>query len=315
MRIVFFGTPDFAVPALEALIRADYEIVMVVTQPDRKKGRGDKLAMSPVKECAIAHALPVFQPEKVREKEALQRIRETEPDIGVVAAFGQIFPTELLEMPRFGCVNIHASLLPRHRGASPIQQAILDGDSETGVTLQQMADGVDTGDILLQKKIPIGAEDTGGSMFDRLAALGAELITEALPMIEEGRITPVRQDETAATHCKKITKELGMIDWNMPAAVIERRVRALDPWPGSFRTLKNGRLLKIWKVGCAPSVTDQKGGEEPGTIIHVDKDSFTVATGDGVLRILEVQPEGKKRMSAHDFMLGYKVSEGESLWQ
>ena len=316
MRIVFCGTPDFAVPALEALCDAGHDIALVVTQPDRKKGRGKIDAASPVKECALSRSLSVFQPEKIREPEALQKIRSMDADVCVVAAFGQIFPEELLSMPKYGCVNIHASLLPRHRGAAPIQQAILDGDKVTGVTLQQMAAGVDTGDILLQLETEIAPDETAGSLFDRLSHMGAELVVKALPMIENGTITKTPQNEEEATHCGKITSDMGYVDWNLPADVLERRMRAFDPWPACCSRLSDGKLMKLWR-GVPHEDQEIKGIEaiQPGTIVCVGKESFTIAAGRGFLEITELQLEGKRRMSAHDFLLGYRLHEGDYIWR
>ena len=245
MKIVYMGTPDFAVRPLEELIAAGHEITLVVTQPDREKGRGKAVAMTPVKECALKHGIPVFQPVKIREEESVRKLSEVPADLFVVAAFGQILPRQVLEMPRYGCVNIHASLLPKYRGAAPIQWAILNGDRETGITIMQMGEGLDDGDILLQKKIPIAPDETGDGLFDKLMILGAEAIVEAVPLIESKSLTPLRQDEEKATHVKKITKEMGRIDWRLPASEIERRVRALDSWPSAYTSV-NGKVLKIW---------------------------------------------------------------------
>lgn len=307
MKIIYMGTPDFAVAPLEALIKAGHSIELVVTQPDREKGRGKEIAMSPVKECAIKHGIEVFQPLKIRETEAVNKLREYDADIFVVAAFGQIVSEDILNMPRYGCVNIHASLLPKYRGAAPIQWAVLNGEKYTGVTIQQMAKGIDTGDILYQKQIPITDEDTGESMFDKLMYLGADMIAEFMPLLENGKITPVPQKEEEATHVGKISKELGLINWNDDAAKIERYVRGLNSWPSAYTTL-NGKTLKIWKSKVTQA--SEKISAEPGTIVAVNKDSFDVATGDGCLTVFEIQLEGKKRMSVHDFLLGFKIEKG-----
>ncbi|MCR4901913.1 MAG: methionyl-tRNA formyltransferase [Butyrivibrio sp.] len=308
MKIVYMGTPDFSVGALEALIKAGHTIVKVVTQPDKPKGRGKDIQVSPVKACALEHGLEVYQPLKIRDPEAVNYMKSLDADIYVVAAFGQILPQEVLDIPKFGCVNIHASLLPKYRGAAPIQQAIIDGEKYTGVTIMQMNAGMDTGDILLQKKIEISEEETGGSLFDKLSILGAELIVEALPLIEAGTLIPVKQDEELSTKCGKITKEMGHINWNMAALDISNLVRGLNPWPSSFSRIE-GKTLKIWKAWATEST---KTGT-PGIISHVDKDYFEVNTGRGKLVVTEVQLEGKKRMPVKDFLLGYKLEEGSKL--
>ena len=310
MKIIYMGTPDFAVAPLEALIDKGHQIVLVVTQPDREKGRGKELAMSPVKECALKHGIEVFQPLKIREEESVNYLRRYDADICVVAAFGQIVSEEILNMPKYGCVNIHASLLPKYRGAAPIQWAILNGEKVTGVTIQQMAKGIDTGDILYQKEIPITEEDTGESMFDKLMYLGAEMIAEFMPLLESGKIIPTPQDESEATHVGKISKELGHINWQDDAAKIERYVRGLNSWPSAY-TMLNGKTLKIWKSKVTHM--SEKQSATPGTITAVTKDSFEVATGKGCLCVYEIQLEGKKRMSVHDFLLGFKIEEGTVL--
>lgn len=318
MKIVYMGTPDFAVGALEAIIEAGHEVVAVVTQPDRAKGRSDKLVFSPVKEVAVKNNIPVLQPERIRRPEAIEELRQYPADIFVVAAFGQILPKEVLEMPKFGCVNIHASLLPFLRGAAPIQYSILEGHAKSGVTIMQMDEGLDTGDILIQEAIPITHNDTGGSLFDKLAELGAKLIVKALPMIENGEITPIPQDETKATHVGMLSKSMGCIDFSKPAEKIELQVRALDPWPGTFTTF-NGKQLKIWHCGAISMLPNEPAhlaeikNAEPGTIIEVYEDVIYVQTGDGILRIDEIQLEGKKRMNVRNFLLGNKVFIGDKL--
>lgn len=308
MKIIYMGTPDFAVGPLEAIINAGYEVTAVVTQPDKPKGRSDKLIPSPVKEVALAHDIPVLQPVRLRNPESIEELRTYPADIIVVAAFGQILPREVLDMPRFGCVNIHASLLPHLRGASPIQHAILMGDDKSGVTIMQMDEGLDTGDILIQESIPIEADDTGGSLFDKLAVLGSELIVKALPLIERGEITPVPQDDSLSDHVGMLTKSMGQMDFTHPAVEIERQIRGMDPWPGAYTSYK-GKQLKVWKAAClAESVS-----EAPGTVIRTDKSSIYVSTGDGVLRIDELQLEGKKRMSVRDFLLGQHVEAGDRI--
>ena len=239
MRVVFMGTPDFARTALEALIKAGHKIVLVVTQPDKPKGRSGKLQISDVKDCAIKNGIEVFQPEKIKEESSVSFLKSIDADIYVVAAFGQIISKEILDIPRYGCINIHASLLPKYRGAAPIQQAILDGEKVTGVTIQQMNTGVDTGDILLQREYAISDDETGGSLFDRLSILGADLVIEALDLIEKGKIIPRPQDESKATHCGKIKKDMGLIDWSWSAEKIERYIRGLNPWPSAYTYMRN----------------------------------------------------------------------------
>ena len=327
MKIVFMGTPDFARCALEKIIEAGHEVVLVVTQPDKPKGRSGELQVSDVKALALEHNLTVFQPVKIKEPEHVAYLKSIEADIYVVAAFGQILSQEILDIPKYGCVNIHASLLPEYRGAAPIQQSIIDGKKETGVTIMQMAAGMDTGDILIQKTIPIEENETGGGLFDKLSILGAELIVEALPLIEAGKLTPVPQDEAKATKCGKLSKDMGKIDFSKDAETIRNLVRGLNPWPSAFTSLE-GKMLKIWSA----KALDEEGfdavygGQESeegfavrqqlvkdnayGSIAAVAKDSFAVLTGGGYLQILEVQLEGKKRMDAKSFLLGNRVKVG-----
>lgn len=299
MKVLFMGTPDFAVGALEAMIQAGHEIVAVVTQPDKPKGRSGQMQYTPVKECAVKYNIPVFQPVKVKEKEAVEELRKYEADIYVVAAFGQILTKEILSMPRFGCVNIHASLLPKYRGAAPIQQAIIDGEEKTGVTIQQMNEGIDTGDILSTVIVPIAEKETAESLFMKLEEAGARLIVDTLDKIEKGEITPVPQDEAQASYVKMMKKSFGKIDWSKDAAAIERLVRGLNPWPSAY-TFFEGKSLKLWSCDVVEELCSQR----PGTIVRVNKDSIDVAAGKGVLRILELQLEGKKRMDAKVFLLG-----------
>ena len=331
MKIIYMGTPDFAVAPLEAILKAGHEVTVVVTQPDRQKGRGREVQYSPVKECALSHGIPVLQPVKIKEKEAVEELRKYPADIFVVAAFGQLLSEEILSMPKFGCINIHASLLPAYRGAAPIQWCVINGEEKTGVTIMQMAKGMDTGDILLQKEVVLDEKETGGSLFDRLMETGAELIVEALPEIEAGELTPVKQKEELATYAGKITKDMGNIDFTKSAVTIERLIRGLNPWPSAFTHYK-GKMLKIWEADvvseCADAGADGNGcsGAEnagsagmstespaPGIVIALDKESFTLATGEGALRIRSLQLEGKKRMSCAEFMRGYEVKVGETL--
>lgn len=310
MKVIFMGTPDFAVGALESILQAGHEVVCVVTQPDKPKGRGKEVGFSPVKQCALAHRLPVMQPAKVREKEQVEALRDFGADIFVVAAFGQILPKEILSMPRYGCVNIHASLLPRYRGAAPIQWAVINGEKESGVTIQQMAEGIDTGDILLKRSLLLDEKETGGSLYDKLSGLGADLIVEALRDIEAEKLQPEKQNEECSTHVGKITKSMGLIDWNKSAKELERLIRGLNPWPSAY-TFFRGKTWKIWE---ADVLEEGRGeGNEPGRICSVTKTSVIVNTGDGRLALRSVQLEGRKRMDVKDFLLGYQIEAGEML--
>ena len=305
MKVVYMGTPDFAVGALESIIEAGHDVVLVVTQPDKPKGRGKEMQMTPVKKCAIAHDIPVFQPVKIKEREAVEYLKTFEADIFVVAAFGQILSSEILHMPKYGCVNIHASLLPMYRGAAPIQAVILNKEKETGVTIMQMDEGLDTGDMLMKESIPIAADETGESLHDKLSELGAKMIVKALVAIEEGSLTPVPQGDGKTCYASMLKKELGHIDWNKSADDIEHLVRGLYPWPGTF-TFLNGKMMKI----CAVALSDCPVSGKPGELCEVTKDSLIVNTGEGTLEIKELQPEGKKRMTVHDFLLGNKLEKG-----
>lgn len=319
MKIVYMGTPDFAVAPLEAMIKEGYEITAVVTQPDRPKGRGKDLAFSPVKECAVKNGIPVFQPLKIRMAEEVEILKKYEADIFVVAAFGQILSEEILNMPKYGCINIHASLLPKYRGAAPIQWAVLNGDEKSGVTIQQMAKGVDTGDILAVKEVKLDSKETGDSLFDKLMKAGAELLVETLPKIEKGEVIPIPQKEEEATHVGKLTKEMGKLDFSLSATDLERKVRGLNSWPGTF-TCYNGKSLKVWEADVCnkalfmdrfPSFSEKEYEAcAPGTVMKTSKDTLFVKTGEGVLLISSIQAEGKKRMSVHDYLLGAKIPEG-----
>lgn len=324
MKIVFMGTPDFAVPALKALAEsAKHEVSLVVTQPDRPRGRSGKPAPSDVKLCAEQYGIPVFQPEKVREEAAVERLRRENADIFVVAAFGQLLPKTILEMPRFGCINIHGSLLPAYRGAAPVQWAVLDGQKEAGDTIMQMNEGLDTGDILMQESILLSADETAGSLYDKLSSMGGPLLLKALDAIEAGTVTPVPQGDPGTHYAKMLRKEMGNIDWTKSAEEIGRLVRGLNPWPSAY-THWNGKMLKIWMaepvtqeelsaLGC-----DEKNGmdlkeAQPGTVMIVTKDTLMVQTGDGLLALTELQMEGKKRMPVQAFLMGCRLQTGEKL--
>lgn len=309
MKVVFMGTPDFAVGALEKIIEAGHEVTLVVTQPDREKGRGKEVAFSPVKECAIKHGINVFQPLKIRLPENVEELKKYEADVFVVAAFGQILSKEILDMPRYGCINIHASLLPKYRGASPIAWSILNGDEKTGVTIMQMNEGMDTGDILLQRAIPIEKKETTEGLFDKLMVLGADMITEALDKLSKGELKAVPQDESLATKVGKMDKTFGLIDWNEAAEVIERKIRGLYSWPSAY-TFINGKRLKVFNADVTKA---DSTGAKPGSIIKVDKDAFTVMTGKDALTVNDIQIEGKRRMAVKEFLLGYSLNEGDIL--
>ncbi len=304
MRIVFFGTPEFAVPSLRAMLAGPHTVVGVVCQPDRPAGRGQQVAVPPVKRVAADAEVPVLQPEKVRTAEFLDALRAWAPDLIVVAAYGRILPATILELPPRGCINVHASLLPKYRGAAPIQWAILRGETTTGVTIMQMVEAMDAGAILLQRDVPIGPADTGGELQTRLAQVGAELLLEALERLEAGRLRPTPQDEAAATFAPMIRKEDGRIDWRHPALQISRTVRAFNPWPSAFTTL-GGKVLKIHR---ARAVEDRTVAA-PGTVLTVSA-GLTVATGSGHLIVDELQLEGRKRLAARDFARGGQVTRG-----
>lgn len=312
MKIVFMGTPDFAAGALKAIIEAGHEVTLVVTQPDRAKGRSDKLIPSPVKEVALEHNIPVFQPLKIKTPEAVAELRKYDADIFIVAAFGQIISQEILDMPRYGCVNIHASLLPKYRGASPIQRVILDGEEKTGVTIMQMDAGIDTGDMLYKVETEISDEDTFETLHDRLTGIGAEAIVEALPLIESGELVPEKQDDSQSCYAKLIKKEMGKIDFNKSAAEVSRLVRGMNPWPSAY-TFLSGKQMKIWRVSVLPQTDEKTGKAVPGEIVELTKDGITVKCGEGSVKILELQLEGKKRMAAKDFLLGAKPEVGSIL--
>lgn len=310
MKIVFFGTPDYAAEALEALIAAGHEITAVVTQPDRPKGRSKTPVASPVKECACRHGIPVIQPRRVRKPEAVEDLRQYPADVYIVAAFGQILSQEILDIPPRGCLNIHASLLPKYRGASPIQHVIIDGEKETGITIMQMDAGIDTGDILYQKTIPVEAEDNYETLHDKLAVLGGQAITEALLLLEEGKLTPQKQQEELSCYAHLIDKHMGEIDFSADAEAIDRKIRGMTPWPGANTSYRN-KKLKIWRA--RPALTANTYARTPGEILKVDKSSILVAAGRGAILIEELQLEGKKRMTAHDFLLGVRMQPGEIL--
>lgn len=304
MKVIFMGTPDFAAASLEALIDSEHEILAVVTQPDKPKGRKGELTPPPVKTIAVEKGIKVYQPVKVREPEFVEIIRDYKPDVIVVIAFGQIIPESILEIPKYGCVNIHGSLLPKYRGAAPIQWAVLDGEKESGVTSMLMDKGIDTGDILLKKSIKLAGDETSGSLFDKLMALGAETLLETLEGLEKGSITPEKQGDSPTDYAKMLTKDMGLIDFTRTAAELDCFVRGMNPWPSAYTTL-GGKTLKIWR---AKSVAENG---KVGSVLRVGKDSFVVGCGENALEIFEVQLEGKKRMSAGDFLKGTHIEAGK----
>lgn len=306
MRVVFMGTPDFAVGTLNALLQSRHQVVAVVTQPDKPKGRGKAMQFTPVKEVAVRAEIPVLQPKRVREPEVVEEIRQFHPDVIVVVAFGQLIPKAILDMPQYGCVNVHASLLPKYRGAAPIQWAVIDGEEKSGVTTMQMDEGLDTGDMLLTEEVVLDPQETGGSLFDKLSEVGAGLLLKTLDELEAGNVHPQKQpSESTTAYAAMLTKKMGEIDWTQSAVQIERLVRGLNPWPSAYTHLGQ-KTLKIWRAAVHPSMVQTK---EPGTVILMDKKHFGVQTGDGMLEILELQLEGKKRMDADAFLRGYQVED------
>ncbi len=316
MRIAFFGTPEFSVPSLAALCEAGYEPVLVVSQPSRRQGRGRKLALPPVARFANQHGLALEQPAKVRSKTFLAMFRELEIDLAVVIAFGQIFPKALLEIPTHGCINVHASLLPRHRGAAPVAAAIAAGDSETGVCTMVMEEGLDTGPSLLCRSLAIAPDDTTETLEVKLAELGARVLLDTLQCLEEGTLAPQPQDDTRATYAPRLEKSAGIVDWQQPAEVIERLLRAYTPWPGLETELRGKplRLLALRVIDGEREGGETTGETEPGQIVAVDRDAVTVACGDGAaLELLEVQRPGRRALAARDWINGEQPRVGETL--
>lgn len=310
MRIVFMGTPDFAVPSLKALLESGDEVVGVVSQPDRPKGRGQELAVSPVKRLCQDRDIPILQPVKMKDPAFLEALRSWRPDLITVAAFGRILPAAILTMPPKGCINVHGSLLPKFRGAGPIQWAIITGETETGITTMLMDEGMDTGAMLLQERIPISPTDTAGSLSPRLAALGGTLLVETIRQLKAGTLVPKPQDHSQATLAPLLKKEDGLIDWSRPAVDIERRIRGMSPWPGAW-TFAGDERLGIWHAGVCALAAEAP----PGTITAVTKDGITVATGQGGLVITELQPANSRRMTVAQYVAGHRHSPGERFGQ
>lgn len=308
MRIVFMGTPDFAVPSLEALLRSGEEVVGVVTQPDRPKGRGQMLVPPPVKVVAERAGIPVVQPLKIRTPDFVEILAGWKPDVIAVAAFGRILHAPILNLPPLGCINVHGSLLPKYRGAAPIQWALINGETETGITTMLMDEGMDTGPILLQAKVPILPDDTTATLAPRLAKLGAELLVQTIAGLKVGTITPIPQDHSQATMAPLLKKEDGVIDWTMSATVLVNRIRGLSPWPGAY-TFRGADRWMIWKAVAVPEPT----AAQPGTVVAVTKQSIKVATGEGVLELLELQTANSKRMTVGQYVAGHRLCVGERL--
>lgn len=309
MKVLFMGTPDFAAVTLDKLIHSKHDLIGAVTQPDKQKGRGQEVSFSPVKELALAHSVPVYQPNKAKEPEFLEKVKELAPEVIVVAAFGQILPKALLEIPPYGCINVHGSLLPKYRGAAPIQYSIIDGEQETGITIMYMDVGIDTGDMILQSSLPIAKDETGGSLFDKMAQLGADLLLEALDQLEAGTAVRIPQDNDKATYVKMLNKDMGELDFTQSADKLERLIRGLNPWPSAY-TYLDGKTLKLWQAGVEAM---DAGDAEPGQVIELRKDALVVAAGEGVLVIRELQLEGKKRMTADAFLRGSRLPLGTRL--
>ncbi len=306
LRVVFMGTPEFACPTLQRLVERGHEVVAVVTQPDRPKGRGQKPVPPPVKELAERHGIQVLQPARVRAPEFVEQLREIAPDLVVVVAFGQILPKSLLEIPRYGCINVHASLLPRYRGAAPLNWCIINGETETGVTTMLMDVGLDTGDMLVKKATPIDPEEDARSLHDRLSILGAEALDDTLGLLAAGRLSPEKQDDSLSCYAPMLKKEDGLIDWNREPVAVRNLVRGMNPWPGAF-TYLDGKLVKVFRVATG------EGLGVPGTVLKADREGIEVACNGGSLILLELQLEGKKRLFARDFLAGCRIGPGTVL--
>ena len=314
MRAVFMGTPEIAATVLKSVLASKHEVVAVVTQTDKPKGRGHEMAFPPVKEVALEAGIPVLQPQRARDEAFIDELKAYHPDIILVAAYGKLLPKAVLDMPKFGCINVHASLLPKYRGASPIQWAVLNGDEKSGVTIMHMAETMDTGDIIMTKEVVLSKDETAGTLHDKLADIGGPLLIEAMDALETGRAPRIRQNEEEATHVKMLDKTMGNLDFSKPAILLERWIRGLNPWPTAYTRL-DGKMLKLWCAEVIPSeaVDKKEKSFETGTVISVSKDSFDVLTGDGVLRIKELQLEGKRKMTTEEFLRGFSVEAGTVL--
>jgi methionyl-tRNA formyltransferase len=311
MRIIFMGTPDFAVPSLQALVRAGHTAALVITQPDRPQGRGRRLQPPPVKKAAQVLDLPVWQPHGLKDPEVVARLRESDPEVIVVAAYGKILPGAVLQLPPRGCINVHASLLPRYRGAAPIHWAVIDGAGETGITTMYMNEGLDTGDMILQRSIKIGSDDTVGAVHDRLAQLGADLLVETLALVERGEAPREPQEDHKSSYAPPLTRADELVNWNKPAPDIYNQIRGLNPWPGA-RTFWDGQVLKIW--GARVSGEQAPPGSAPGLVLKVDYEKgILVAAGDATLWLTEVQLQGGRRLTAGDFLRGRSIQPGSLL--
>ena len=308
MRIVFMGTPDFAVPSLEALLKSEHQVVGVVTQPDRPKGRGQEVVFLPVKAVCQREGIPVLQPLKMKDPTFLDALRQWTPDVIAVTAYGRILPPAILTLPPRGCINVHGSLLPKYRGAGPIQWAVIRGEQQTGITTMFMAEGMDTGDMLLQETVEIRADDTAGTLAPRLAEVGGRLLVETLRRLEAGTLTPQPQDDAQATMAPLLKKEDGVVDWTLPAAEIANRVRGLSPWPGAY-TYVNGERWVLWRV----AVGLETSGAAPGTVTKVSKDRVEVATGEGTIQLIDIQPSNSRRMTMAQYLAGHRLAEGLKL--
>lgn len=316
MRIIFMGTPDFAVPVLQSLINSRHEVVAVVTQPDRPKGRGKNMQFSPVKECALAHNIPVMQPVNVSVPEVIDELRAYEPELIVVVAFGQFVTKKIREMPKYGCINVHASLLPKYRGAGPIQWAVINGEKESGVTTMYMCREIDKGDMLLKDTVTLDPKETGDSLHDKLSMMGGPLLLKTIDQLEDGSAVRIPQCEEESTYAPKLEKTMGNIDWTMDADRIERLVRGLNSWPGTFTKI-HGKTVKIWDcdVVCQETLTESQAEATPGTVIVSEKDQLIVKAGNGALSLRMLQPEGKKNMTVDAYLRGYPIAQGELFTQ
>ena len=309
MVVVFFGTPQFAVPTLRRLVDSTHSVAGVITQPDRPRGRGQKITHAPVKALALERGIPVYQPDRLKPPEVAETLRGWRADLGVVAAYGRIIPEQLLAIPRFGMINVHASLLPKYRGAAPVHRAVINGDSQTGVTIMRVVKELDAGAMLAKVTRPIGPDETSDVVETALADMGAELLVTVVDQLVSGIAREEPQDDTQATYAPRLTKEEGLIDWTRSAPEIHNRIRGLYPWPHAYTFFKGTRLIvlrsAVATAGASPTI--------PGTILRVTSEAIQVATGDGELVILDVQPEGRRAMRAHDFLLGHRLATGETL--